>query len=89
MLFRSDELAFELVDDDADGMGLLHPQVAGEAVGPVAHLAGGVHDPLAGFAVDGGMIFEATAYGGWGEAQYFSDVVDGDVFFSRHGRIGC
>ena len=58
------ELAFKLVDDDADGVGLLHPEVAGEAVGAVAHFFGGVHDPLPCFAIDGGVVFQAPADSG-------------------------
>lgn len=80
----ADELAFELMDDDADGVGFLHPQVGGEAVGAVAHFARGVHDALARFYIDSGVVFEATANGCGGEAQCFGDVVDGDVLFSSH-----
>ena len=55
--YGTDELAFELVYDDPDGMGFLHAQVAGEAVGAIAHLLCGVHDALAGLDIDGRMIF--------------------------------
>jgi len=59
----ADELAFQFVDDNADSIGLLHPQVAGKAIGAVAHLFGGVHDPLARLYIDGGMVFQTSADG--------------------------
>lgn len=52
------------MDDDADGVGFLHPQVAGEAIGAVAHFLRGVHDAFPGLNIDGGMVFQATADGG-------------------------
>jgi len=55
------ELAFKLVDDDADGVGLLHPEVAGEAVGAVAHFFSGVHDALPRFTIDSRVVFESPA----------------------------
>ena len=78
------ELAFKLVDDDADGVGLLHPEVAGEAVGAVAHFPGGVHDALPCFTIDSGMVLQAPADCGGRKAEDLCDIVDGDVFFSRH-----
>jgi hypothetical protein len=80
----TDELAFEFVDDDADGVGFLHPQVGGEAVRAVAHFARGVHDALARLYIYGGMVFQAAADGCGGEAQGFGDVIYGDVLFSCH-----
>jgi len=80
----ADELAFELVDDDADCVGFLHPEVGGEAVGAVAHFARGVHDALACLYIDGRVILEASADGCGGEAQCFGDIIYGDVLFSGH-----
>lgn len=54
---RAYELALELMDYDADRIGLLHPQVAREAIGAVAHLLRGIRDPFAGFDIDGRMVF--------------------------------
>ncbi len=51
------ELAFKFVDNDADGVGFLHSEVAGEAVGAVAHFPGCVHDAFARFTIDSGMVF--------------------------------
>ena len=53
----TDELTFYLVYDDADGMCLLHAQVAGEAIGTIAHFLGCVHDPFARFDIYGRMVF--------------------------------
>jgi len=80
----ADELAFELVDDDADGICLLHSQVGGEAVGSVAHFAGHVHDAFAGLYIDGWMVFKAAADGGGRKAEDLGNVVDGNIFFSGH-----
>ena len=55
--YGADELAFELMYDDADGMGLLHPQVACETIGAVAHFLRGVHDAFARLDINGRMIF--------------------------------
>lgn len=84
---RADELAFELMDDNTDGVRLLHPEIGGEAVGAIAHLPGGVHDTLACLYIDSGVIFEAAADGGGGEAEDARDVIDGNIFFSGHKLI--
>lgn len=78
------KLAFQLMDNNPDGVGLLHAEVAGEAVGAVPHFFSSVHDTLAGFDIDGGMIFQSPADCGGREAEYPGQVVNRDIFFSRH-----
>ena len=81
---RANELAFEFMDNDPDGVGLLHPEVAGKAVGAVPHFFGGVHDPFARLDIDGGMIFESPADCGGREAEYPGQIINRDILFSRH-----
>ena len=81
----ADELALELMDNDADGVGLLHPQVAGEAIGSIAQLLGGIHDAFAGFDIDGRMIFQTSADGSGRETKLFCNIIDRNIFFSCHG----
>lgn len=73
------------MDDDADGIGFLAAEVAGEGIGSVAHLFCHISDPFAGFDIDGGMVFESSADGCGGELEDAGDIVYGDVFFRLHG----
>ena len=53
----ADELAFQFVYDNADRVCFLHPEVAGKAVGAVAHFAGHIHDPFPGLYIDHRVVF--------------------------------
>jgi len=83
----ADKLAFQLMYDDPDGIGLLAAEVAGEVIGPVAHLPCHIGDAFAGLYIDGGMVFQAPADGGGGEIEHFGDIVDGNVFFRVHAGV--
>ena len=57
----ADKLAFQLMDNNPDGVGLLHAEVTGKAIGAVPHFFSGVHDPFARLDINSGMIFQSPA----------------------------
>src|ERR1700754_965965 len=65
-------------------MGLLHPQVACETIGTVAHFLCGVHDAFARLDINGRVVFQPSAHCRGRQAEDLCNVVDGDVFFSCH-----
>ena len=71
--------------DDADGIGLLAAEVAGEVIGAIAHFFRHIGDAFAGLYIDGGMVFQTPADGGGGEVEHFGNIVDGDVALRVHG----
>jgi hypothetical protein len=75
------------MDDDPDGIGLLPAEVAGEVIGPVAHLSCHIGDTLAGLYIDSGVVFQTPADRGGGEVEHFGNIVDGDVFFGVHAGV--
>ena len=83
----TDELAFQLMYDDPDGIGLLPAEIAGEIIGPIAHLTGHVRDAFAGLYINGGVVFQAPADSSGGEVEHFGNIVDGDVFFRVHAGV--
>lgn len=81
---RADELAFQLMDDDPDSIGLLSSKVTRKGIGAIAHFPGHIENTFACFNIDGGMVFESPADGGGGEVQFFGDIINGDLFLGCH-----
>lgn len=61
---QDDEFTMELVNNGADGTGLLFAKTGGDAIAAVPEFCGGFRDADPRFYVYAGMILQAAAYGG-------------------------